>query len=81
MSRKTSYYPQVPPKPPFPEYVTLYIGKGKKDKSIKIDIVGFQKKKGNLNKDEIGRIDVKTTILFAAVSRKKDKTNFEFNTK
>ena len=65
--------PQVPPKPSLPEYVTLYIGKGKKDKINKIDIVGFLFKKGNLNKDEIGRIDVKDHYSFAAVSRKKIK--------
>ena len=39
----------------------------------KIDIVGFLFKKGNLNKDEIGRIDVKAHYSFAAVSRKKIK--------
>ena len=65
--------PEVPPKPSLPEFVTLYIGKGKKDKINKIDIVGFLFKKGNLNKDEIGRIDVKDHYSFAAVSRKKIK--------
>jgi hypothetical protein len=35
--------------------------------------VGFLFKKGNLNKDEIGRIDVKDHYSFAAVSRKKIK--------
>lgn len=65
--------PEVTPQPSLPEYVTLYIGKGKKDKINKIDIVGFLFKKGNLNKDEIGRIDVKDHYSFAAVSRKKIK--------
>lgn len=65
--------PEVTPKPSLPEYVTLYIGKGKKDKINKIDIVGFLFKKGNLNKDEIGRIDVKDHYSFVAVSRKKIK--------
>ncbi|MDE5676795.1 DEAD/DEAH box helicase [Phocaeicola sp.] len=65
--------PEIPPKPSLPQYVTLYIGKGKKDKINKIDIVGFLFKKGNLNKDEIGRIDVKDHYSFAAVSRKKIK--------
>ena len=65
--------PEVTPKPSLPEFVTLYIGKGKKDKINKIDIVGFLFKKGNLNKDEIGRIDVKDHYSFAAVSRKKIK--------
>ena len=63
--------PEVTPKPSQPEFVTLYIGKGKKDKINKIDIVGFLFKKGNLNKDEVGRIDVKDHYAFAAISRKK----------
>lgn len=37
--------PEVTPKPSLPEFVTLYIGKGKKDKINKIDIVGFLFKK------------------------------------
>ena len=53
--------------------MTLYIGKGKKDKVNKIDIVGFLAKKGNLQKEEIGRIDVKDHYAYAAVSRKKIK--------
>ena len=65
--------PEVTPKPSQPEFVTLYIGKGKKDKINKIDIVGFLFKKGNLNKDEVGRIDVKDHYSFAAISRKKVK--------
>ena len=59
--------------PPCSTFVTLYIGKGKKDKINKIDIVGFLFKKGNLNKDEVGRIDVKDHYSFAAISRKKAK--------
>ena len=44
-----------------------------KDKINKIDIVGFLFKKGNLNKEEVGRIDVKDHYSFAAISRKKAK--------
>lgn len=61
------------PKPALPKFVTLYIGKGKKDKINKIDIVGFLFKKGGLNKEEVGRVDVKDHYAFAAVSRKKAK--------
>ena len=50
---------------------TLYIGKGKKDKISKGDIVGFLCKKGGLQSSEIGRIDVKDRYAYAAVSRKK----------
>lgn len=62
--------PQIPG-PSEPEFVTFYIGKGKKDKINKIDIVGFLSKKGNLNREDVGRVDVKDHYAFAAVSRKK----------
>ena len=65
--------PAVLPKPTLPDFVTLYIGKGKKDKINKIDIVGFLSKKGNLSKEDIGRVDVKDHYAFAAVSRSKYK--------
>ncbi|MBE6275889.1 MAG: DEAD/DEAH box helicase [Bacteroides sp.] len=70
---ETFSLPEQTPKPSQPEFVTLYIGKGKKDKINKIDIVGFLSKKGNLGKDEIGRIDVKDHYAFVAISRKKAK--------
>ena len=50
---------------------TIYIGKGKKDKISKGDIVGFLCKKGGLEKDEIGRIDVNDRYSYAAVARPK----------
>lgn len=59
--------------PPLPEFVTLYIGKGKKDKINKVDIVGFLSKKGNLQKDEIGKVDVKEHHAFVAIARSKAK--------
>ena len=58
-------------KPPLPRMATLYIGKGKKDKLSKGDIVGFLCKKGELTADEIGRIDVKDRYTYAAVKREK----------
>ena len=70
---KNFHLPEVTPKPSQPEFVTLYIGKGKKDKINKIDIVGFLSKKGQLGKDEVGRIDVKDHYAFAAIARKKAK--------
>ena len=58
-------------RPPLPRMATLYIGKGKKDKLSKGDIVGFLCKKGGLEPSEIGRIDVKDRYAYAAVSREK----------
>ena len=57
--------------PAQPRMATIYIGKGKNDKISKMDIVGFLCKKGGLNKDEIGRIDVKDRYAYAAIARKK----------
>ncbi len=65
--------PENIPHPAQPQFVTLYIGKGKKDKINKIDIVGFLSKKGSLEKEEIGRIDVKDHYAYVAVARKKIK--------
>lgn len=57
--------------PPPPTWQTLWIGKGKKDKINKMDIVGFLAKKGQLKKEEIGLIEVKDFYAFTAVKRDK----------
>jgi superfamily II DNA/RNA helicase len=56
---------------PSPKTATIYIGKGKKDKISKGDIVGFLCKKGGLDTEDIGRIDVTDRYAYAAVSRDK----------
>ncbi len=65
------------PCPVSPKWVTLYIGKGKKDKINKIDIVGFLSKIGGLMKDEIGRIDVKEHYAFVAIKRDKLRSTLQ----
>ena len=52
-------------------YITIYISAGKKDKVNKVDIVGFLIKKGELEKDDIGLIEVKDTTSYVAVNRQK----------
>lgn len=59
------------PKPP--EFQTIYISGGKKNKLNKIDIVGFFSQKGKLDKSDLGLIEVKDFISFAAVKSKKVK--------
>lgn len=59
------------PQPAMPKMATIYIGKGKKDKISKGDIVGYLCKKGGLEPNEIGRIDVKDRYTYAAVTRQK----------
>ena len=63
--------PERLPSPAPPKMVTLYIGKGKKDKISKVDIVGFLCKKGGLEKQEIGKIDIKERYCYVAVARKR----------
>jgi superfamily II DNA/RNA helicase len=57
--------------PQLPKMATLYIGKGKKDKISKGDVVGFLCKIGGLKSDEIGRIDVNDRYSYVAVKQKR----------
>lgn len=59
------------PAPPKPKMATIYIGKGKKDKISKGDIVGFLCKQGGLKGNEIGRIDIEPRYSYAAIPRGK----------
>ena len=56
-----------------PRMATLYIGKGKKDKLSKGDIVGFLCKNSGLKADDIGRIDIKDRYAYVAIRREKLK--------
>lgn len=50
---------------------TLYIAAGRKDKINKIDVVGLLIKKGGLEKEDVGLIEVKDQCVYAAVKRNK----------
>ncbi|MGB0427978.1 MAG: DEAD/DEAH box helicase [Flavobacteriales bacterium] len=63
---------KVNPIPPS-EWETLYISGGKKDKIGAFDLVGFVCKKGGLEADEVGKIDVKQQFSFVAVKANKTK--------
>lgn len=66
---ETYNIPAELPAPAKPRMATLYIGKGKKDKISKGDIVGFLCKKGGLASNEIGKIDVKERYAYVAIAR------------
>ena len=76
-----AYLPEAPellalidkPLPPSPQWTTVYISGGKKDKVNKTDIVGFFLKTGGLEKDHLGMIEVKDHNSFAAVKKNKVK--------
>lgn len=51
------------------QWQTLYIAAGKKDKVNKIDIVGLLLKKGGLQKDDVGLIEVKDQSSYVAIKR------------
>lgn len=53
------------------KFVTIYLGLGKKDKVNKVDIVGLFYKKGGLEKDELGKIEVLDFCAFIAVDKSK----------
>ncbi len=60
--------------PKSPEYQTIYISGGKKNKLNKSDIVGFFLQKGKLDKSDLGLIEVKDFVSFAAVKTSMVKT-------
>jgi superfamily II DNA/RNA helicase len=52
------------------EWDTVYFSGGKKDKISKMDIVGFCIQKGKLEKDQIGKIEVKDFASYVAIKNK-----------
>lgn len=57
--------------PPASDWATLYISAGKKDKVNKTDIVGMLIRKGKLQKEEVGRIEVLDHVAYVAVKTAK----------
>lgn len=52
-----------------PEWTLFYIGRGKKDKLSRADILGFLCKKGGLTARQIGRIDLAAHASYVAIER------------
>ncbi len=59
------------PKPALSSWSTLFISGGRKDKISKGDIAGLFFKKGNIDKNDLGVIELKTDCAFVGI--KKDK--------
>lgn len=57
--------------PKTPNWATLFISGGRKDKISKRDIAGLFFKQGGLQKEELGLIELKQDCAFVAVPRKK----------
>jgi ATP-independent RNA helicase DbpA len=57
--------------PEKPQWSTLFIAAGKKDKINKVDIVGFLTNRGQLKKEDIGLIEVKDFFSFAGIRKNK----------
>lgn len=64
----------VPVAPQKPVWSALYIGRGRKDKLSRMDIVGFLCKKGGLRSEDIGRIELSAHFACVAVARSKVKS-------
>lgn len=62
------------PLPNRPQYQTIYVSGGRKNKLNKGDIVGFFLQKGKLDKSDLGLIEVKDFISFVAVRASVVKT-------
>jgi ATP-independent RNA helicase DbpA len=75
---ETEEVPELTALPEAPAWATLYIGAGKKEKISKTDIVGLLLRKGGLQKDEVGLIEVWDHAGFAAVKRSKARKVVEF---
>ena len=58
-------------KPKASIWKTLYIAAGKKDKINKMDIVGVLLQKGNLQKEEVGKIEVLDHSAYVAINAEK----------
>lgn len=58
-------------KPPSSHWNTLHISGGRKDKISKGDIAGLFLKQGNLQKEELGLIEIKQDYAFVAVPKSK----------
>lgn len=54
-----------------PKWATLMLSAGRRDKVSKGDIAGFFFKQGSLQKDELGKIELKEDCAFAAIPAKK----------
>ena len=67
------YLPEVAKKPVVPEWKTIVINRGKRDKLSKKDVVGFLFQKGGLDKEDLGIVEIKESCAFAAVKREKVK--------
>lgn len=61
--------PATLPAPAKPQWTTLYIGRGKKDKLSKGDVVGFLCKAGGISVQQIGTISLQPHCTYAAVRR------------
>lgn len=57
------------PLPDKPDWATLFVAAGKKDKINKIDILGFLTQKGDLRMEDVGLIEVKDFSSFVAIRR------------
>lgn len=59
------------------KWKTIYVGAGKKDKINKMDIVGMFLQKGQLQKEELGKIEVLDNSAYVAVRADKVKRTLE----
>lgn len=71
LSTEPEYWTRKPAKGPWHDgdFETVYIGRGKREKISKGDILGFFTKNGGISGAEIGRIDVMEHCAYCAIRR------------
>ena len=72
--KETPEYESLPSKVSVPDktlWETLYIGAGKKEKISKMDVVGFLMQKGQLQKEDLGLINILDHASYIAIKRDK----------
>lgn len=65
------FLPKEARKPLRPEWATLTVNRGKRDKLSRGDVAGFLLQKGGLEKEDLGLIEIKESCAYAAVKREK----------
>ncbi len=65
------FLPAEPRHPQPSPWRTLTVNRGKRDKLSRGDVAGFLLQKGGLEKDDVGRIEVKESVTFVAINRNK----------
>jgi hypothetical protein len=69
--KEAEYKVSIKSVPPAPDWCTVFLSGGRKDKISKGDIAGLFFKEGQLSKNHVGLIELKSDCAFVAVHKSK----------